>query len=141
MGYTTYNPSMPSFVGDLASLDQYPGGLEIEWADVPATAKYQDQDGKQFVKAGTLMAQHPTTKKIAPHQAAATGYSAVVGHLVSNAHKESKSDAITGYGVYTAGNIYENMLPEYLDAWWAATGKTASAALGFKHYLYADNRS
>lgn len=132
---------MPSFIGDLASMDQYPGGLEIAWDDVPVAAAYQDADGNKMIKAGTLMAQHPTTKKIAPHQEAVAGYSVVVGHLASNANSTAKSDAVTGYGVYTAGNIYETLLPEFADAWWAATGKAASAALGFKHYAYADSRS
>lgn len=141
MGYTEYNASMPAFIGDLASMDQYPAGLEIEWADVPVAAAYQDADGNKFVKAGTLMAVDPNTGKMIPHQIADVDYTDVVGHLASHAHMNSDTDAVTGYGVYTAGNIYETLLPEFNDAWWAATGKAASAALGFKHYTYADSRT
>ena len=141
MGYTSYNPAMPGFLGDRASLDYYPTGVEIAWADVIDDPAYVDLDGNKFVKAGTLMAIDPTTGKMIPHQIADVAYTDVIGHLASNAHEDSQTDALSGYGVYTAGNIFENLLPEFLDAWWAATGQAASAALGFKHYTYSDDRS
>lgn len=141
MGYTTYNASNPGFVGSDDSMHSFPGGVEIEWADVTDVAKYHDQNGKKFIKAGTLMARDPATGKMIPHQIADVSYTEVIGHLKSHAHSDSKTDAKSGYGVFSSGNIYENMLPEFADAWWAATGKAASAALGFNHFTYADNRS
>ena len=67
-------------------------------------------DGGYFIPAGTVM-DLLANGKIVP-AALGTGSVTAFGLLISNAEEDSRTDALTGYGVFRGGIFYENLLPE-----------------------------
>jgi hypothetical protein len=67
--------------------------------------------GLKSLSAGTVMVEISASKKICP-RASRPGSETAVGLLASGAHQDSKSDAVTGYGLFVGGVIYQNLLPE-----------------------------
>lgn len=94
----------PSFVADPNSL-QRGGGVTIDWD------KVAEQDGRKVVKAGTLM----TDGDMGAYPAAADASTATF-ILTTTASKDSKTDALTGYGDLRGGVVYKNLLPESSEA-------------------------
>lgn len=62
-----------------------------------------------------------------------------IGILVTSAQENSRSDSLTGYGVFVGGVFYENLLPDFEDGEW----ETIVTELGerFSFESYQDSRS
>lgn len=79
----------------------------IEAAD---TAVYAGV-GVKSLPAGTVMVEISASKKICPRASRPSSETAT-GFLASAAHQDSKTDALTGYGMIIGGTVYQNLLPE-----------------------------
>jgi hypothetical protein len=78
-------------------------------AILPGVIRGEELTGRH-VKAGTVV-DLTATGKIVPSSLGSAGLSAY-GVLATNADENSPTDAATGYGVYTSGSFYENLLPD-----------------------------
>lgn len=99
---------MPHWIADYNSIDLYGAGAPINWDAFPAGEKW-GQAGQRIVPTGTAVSV--VTGKIVPADGSADTF-----FLVSAAKEASKSDSISGYGLATAGNVYEAQLPDAAGA-------------------------
>lgn len=95
--------SSPHWVADYTSLDLHGAGAPINWAAWD-TAKY-GAAGQRTVPSGTAVSL--VDDKIVPADGRADTLL-----LMSDAKEWLPSDSISGYGLVTAGNIYEDQLPD-----------------------------
>lgn len=138
MGRTTVNIGRPGFVVDNSSMESN-GGRQIDWANVGAG--YVDANtGKKVLPAGTVVGELLGSGKISPRVVTTNP---ATGILKTNAVEDEESAALSGYGVYKGGVVFESLLP---DA--TGTPKTlpsamktelASAGCTFKYEAYADD--
>lgn len=93
--------------------------------------------GGKILKAGTVVAEDGTTKKIFPRSATA----AAKGILRTDAIEGDLSAAVTGYGVIIGGVIYENLLPVTPDSTTKTELNAVNVGTGFVWETYSDNRN
>ncbi len=145
MPWTNYTPSRPRFVADEKSITRVPGGRQIDWANVTAGAGVVpalNANGKKWLKAGTAVGDLLSTGKLRPRVVTTNP---AIGLLETDAVED---DAIlTGYGVITGGNVFENWLPDATGgppATLPAAIKTelnaAGVGTGFGFFIYTDTR-
>ena len=131
MPVTTSYPSLgrPKFVADEGSVMLLGTGAEIDWTAVAAV------NGIKSLPAGTLLYQHPGTKKVsvADSDGDPTPLPAM-GILVSDAD-DGLGQNKDFHGVYIGGHFYGNLLPVEPDA----DDLTALGAR-FVFATYADTR-
>jgi len=128
--------STPGFVADHRSTDLN-SGRQIDWANVPAG--YADAaTGKKLIRAGTVVSEM-ADGRLVPTADAVAGAGGAVGLLVSNAQEDHPAHALSGYGVYIGGVIYEELLPHAVTAG-MKTDLDASGT-GFAWETYSDNRA
>lgn len=84
--------------------------------------------GGYFIKAGTVM-DLLASGKVVPSELGTAGVTAF-GILISNAEEDSRTDALSGYGVFRGGIFWENLLPE-------ASGSPAVISSDWKTELLA----
>ena len=125
-----YQVSTPGFVADHASVSKSTG-RQFDWAEDA------DLDGVNRIREGTIVGER-ANGYIVP-LIGATGEPAPFGILISSAHRESRSDAKTGYGVIVGGVIYENLLAEYGEVGFEAA-RDALVGTGFVFETYEDDR-
>lgn len=97
---------IPGFVLDQSSVQLGQGRL-IDW--VAVTSGFGTA-GNRIIPAGTIVCLRPDGTLIPAALRTTEPYH---GILVDAAHENSRSDAITGYGVYRGGGFYANYLPDY----------------------------
>lgn len=123
------------------SLTVYPLSGAIEDA---ATATYTSTEAgggnnAKQIPGGTIMCALASGKMVPV--AAAPGAETAIGLLVGDAVEDEPQAALSGYGLYIGGAVYENLLPDY-GATDFATWKTELNAAGVGHFTwhtYADS--
>ncbi|WP_295818884.1 hypothetical protein [uncultured Deinococcus sp.] len=102
---------LPAFVADRATMNTFGTGVQIDFSKF-TDAKY-GVAGKRRVPAGTVI--EPVTDVGAPAYLCgpASGTAGKLALLLkTDAEEDSKVDALTGYGAYAAGVVYETLLPD-----------------------------
>ncbi|CAM4238537.1 hypothetical protein [Deinococcus marmoris] len=99
--------SMPQWIADYSSLDLHGAGAPINWAAF-TDAKFGTA-GRRFVPSGTTVSL--VAGKIVPADGTADTLL-----MMSDAREDSPADSISGYGLVTAGNVYEAQLPDSTGA-------------------------
>lgn len=141
MPRTTTVVSRPGFIADAHSIDRYPTGLQIDWANVSQT----DAEGRKFLLAGTSVGTLAAGGKLRPRVVTTNP---AIGLLETNAYEDDRNAAVTGYGVIIGGAVYENLLPDAtggppatLPAAIKTELQTAGVGTGFAFFTYADTRA
>lgn len=116
--------SMPHWIADYTSLDLHGAGAPMSWG-AWTDPKYGTA-GRRFIPSGTAVSL--VSGKIVP----ATGAQDTL-LLISDAREDSPADSISGYGLVTAGNVYESRLPDATGA--PAQLPTAVRAKATRFYL------
>ena len=95
--------------------------------------------GKKFLPAGTICGTLLGSGKISP-RVASTNPATVV--LQTDALEDDLSAALSGYGVFTEGHFYENLMPDAVAGVVPSAYKTELAAAGgkWRWSTYADDR-
>jgi hypothetical protein len=99
--------------------------------------------GEKTIPAGTVMAALSSGKMVP--RAALPGSETAIGILEATAVENSKSAALSGYGVIIGGSLYENLLPEasgspaVINSTYKTEMQTAGVGTGFAFFQYADN--
>lgn len=124
----TYSHAFPNFVADPHSMDHLGSGALVDFAAFPAGAVYGEA-GKKVIPAGTRVERDATTKKLIP---LAAGRPLL---LITDAVEGSRVAALSGYGAYTGGNVYAELLPGTLTA-----GERTALAPFFLLQPYGDVR-
>lgn len=143
MARTTSNVSRPGFVVDHNSIDLL-DGRQIDWDTV--AAGFANADGKKELPGGKLMVEQADGTLRPRSQDGVTALGAgesIAGLLASAAVEDSKTAALSGYGVIRGGIVYEDLLPDSGDANWAGTyrAELEGAGKGFDLQPYSDNRA
>jgi hypothetical protein len=133
---TTTVVSDPGFVADPHSIMRN-DGRQIDWTAVTAGATFGAAGSKRvpagwkmyYTAAGKLGPTDPTTGAVPAAEALA-------GILATDAVENSKTAALSGYGVIVGGVIYQDLLPQPT----AATANLTSVGTGFVLLPYADDR-
>lgn len=118
---------------------------DIESGDT-ATAPAIAGEGDKVIPAGTSMAVIAGSEKIAPRidrDISAEATETAIGLLASSAIEGEKHAALTGYGIYVGGVVYEELLPDDGDAEWedgTIPAELQAAGTGFVFETYADDR-
>lgn len=109
------------------------------WINDGATAVIGSAGAGRFIKAGTVM-DLLSSGKIVP-SALGTGGVTAIGILATNAEEDSRTDALTGYGLFRSGIFYENLLPEANPTTIDSNWKTELLARGghWQWDQYSDN--
>lgn len=124
---TTINPfHVAGFVADPASMDHLGSGMRVDFASF-TDASYGEA-GKRVIPAGTAVEQDLTKGALVPH---ATGRPLL---LIAEAVEDSRVAAVSGYGAYTGGNVYLDLLPA------ATQAKAAALTPHFHTQKYGDVR-
>lgn len=89
------------WIADLNSIALYGRGAPIDWS-LFTDAKYGTA-GKRRVPSGAAVKL--VNGKIGPADGTGTSYL-----MFSEANEDSKTDSISGYGLVTGGNVYEDFL-------------------------------
>ena len=128
----SYVMSTPGFVVDPHSIMR-DLGRQIDWANVPASF-VNASSGKKVIPAGTTVGvKTGSTAGVVPRSGldptvlGQEGETAV-GILETQAEEDSKSAAVSGYGVIVGGHLFENALPD-------ATGTPAVLPAAYKTEL------
>lgn len=132
----------PGFVADPPSMT-HNSGRQISWDDVPAA--YADDEGNKSIPAGTAMSQLASGQVVprVDRDVVAAPTEAAIGLLVSSAQENDRNAALSGYGIYNGGVVYENLLPDFEDAEWTdgtIPDELAAAGTGFAFETYEDDR-
>lgn len=125
MALKTYTGLLtPGFVVDQGSVS-LSTGRQIDWEALASDADYADH-----IPAGTIM-QDGADGKVKPLASGGTP----VGILVTRANRVSRSDSVTGYGMYVGGVFYSTLMPNFTSA--------AATALGPRYVFetYTDSRA
>jgi hypothetical protein len=101
----------------------------------------RSNDGK-FLAVGTVMVKTSAGKLIPRRDYSSTLSDVKINEvLASDAWENSKSAAKTGFGTYSSGLFYENLMPDAdVDGNLPSAYKTELEAVGFKFTDYSDNR-
>ena len=143
MARTTTNVSRPGFIVDPQSVDLL-DGRQIDWDTV--AAGWANSNGDKELPGGTLVVIQAdgTLRPRADDGVAALGAGEEIGGLLATAAVEnSKTAALSGYGVIRGAIVYEELLPDYGNANWAGTyrAELIAAGKGFDLQPYNDNRA
>lgn len=93
----------------------------------------------KHLKAGTVV-DLLASGKVVPSSLNTGGGVTAYGILITNADEFSETDAASGYGVFTSGSFYENLLPDNANAAFATWKTELLARGGFWLFdTYADN--
>jgi hypothetical protein len=138
MPRTTKTIGTPGFVVDNESMESN-DGRQIDWANVSNT--YLDAtSGKKVLPAGTVVGELLGAGKISPRVVTTNP---ATGILKTTAIQDDPSAALSGYGVYEGGVVYEALLPQASGSprVLPSAFKTELAANGctFKFRKYADD--
>lgn len=138
MGRTDYNLSTPGFVCDNNSMRKN-SGRQIDWANV--AAGYVDADsGLKTIPAGTVMsASDAGDGSVLPDANGSHVTGNPIGVLVSTAIEDDESAALSGYGIYVGGVVYEDLLPESVGGTSPNHSDLQSNGLTFQFETYADS--
>ena len=139
MPRTNYAVSRPHFIADHKSMEGN-SGRQIDWANVPAG--YVDAaTGKKVLPAGTVVGELLGAGKISPRVLTTNP---ATGILQTTAVQDAPEHALSGYGVYVGGVVYEALLPDAAGSprVLADAIKTEldTARCTFKYERYEDNR-
>lgn len=143
MDRTSQNLSRPSFIVDYYSLN-HDNGHQIDWATVVDDGTY-GPSGEREIPAGTIMFEQADGTIVPRAQADIVnnpGHTAA-GVLVSNANEDSKTDALTGYGLIKGGILFDNLLPDYGNADFGTFQTELEddpSTTGYGWRTFADNR-
>jgi len=132
MNRNNYNLGRPSFILDQHSMMTI-DGRQVDWANVPAG--YIGANGQKQLKAGTVISEMPDGR-VVPTGVAGAG--AAIGLLATDANQGALYEALSGYGVYVGGVIYETLLPQPLDA--GLRDALNASGTGWRFEAYADTR-
>jgi len=103
--------ALAAFVADRASMDTYGTGIQLDFSKF-TDAKY-GAAGKRIIPAGTVVSPTKEAGKPALLCGPGTGTAGDL-HLIlkTDAEEDSTVDALTGYGAYSGGVVYETLLPD-----------------------------
>lgn len=133
MSRKNYVLSTPGFVANTAVVDENTG-RQVDWDATPTAF---GAVGEKKLPAGTIVAEQ-ADGTIVPRAGSALQAS---GILIAPAEEGNLADAKTGYGVYTGGIIYSNILPDRADAAFATMLTELRAnGTGFVWQTYQDQR-
>ncbi|AWN22205.1 hypothetical protein DKM44_02280 [Deinococcus irradiatisoli] len=103
--------ALPAFVADRASMETFGTGVQLDFTKF-TDAKYGTA-GTRRIPAGTII--EPVTTVGAPAYLCGPA-SGTAGNLAlilkQDAEEDSKADAVTGYGAYSGGVVYQTLLPD-----------------------------
>lgn len=96
--------------------------------------------GPKVLKAGTAIGEALGSGKISPRVASTNP---ATGYLVSTAIEDDKSAALSGYGVYIGGVVYEDLLPDASSGTVPSGIKSELVTAGctFQYEAYSDDRA
>lgn len=143
---SSFNNSLAAFVADPASIEQIPG-RRVKWSAV-SEDYIVAATGKKRLPAGTAVGEF-ADGEVAEDGGIDAGASpdetaTALGLLVSDANEDAPEEALSGYGIYVGGVMYENLLPDSSgDPQVLPTQmKTdlATAGCTFKFVVYVDSR-
>lgn len=121
-----FTETLAGFVADPASMDHHGSGVIVNFAAF-TDASYGTA-GSRVIPAGTVGELDATSGEFVPHT---TGRPLL---LATDAVEGSRVAALSGYGAYTGGNVYVDLLPA------ATQAKAAALAPHFYLQTYADVR-
>jgi len=123
MGRTSITGSSPGFVVD-PNATARSDGRQIDWVNV-SDDFIPEGLTKKRIPAGTILAENAAGKVI-PRKDVAAAFianpsdwpeaSTAVGLIVSDAVEDSKTAALSGYGMFIGGVFYEDLLPDREEA-------------------------
>lgn len=115
--------ALPAFVADRGSMETFGTGIQLDFTKF-TDAKYGTA-GKRIIPAGTIIEPTGEAGKPAYLCGPASGTAGKLALILKyNAEEDSTADALTGYGAYSGGVVYETLLPEA-----SGNPRTLSAAL------------
>jgi hypothetical protein len=123
--FTERDPMTPGFVADHGSVSRLGGGAQVDWASV-SNDYIDDVTGKKVLPAGTVVGSLLGDGLISPRVVTTNP---AIGILETVAHEDDP--CISGYGVLTGGQFWENLLPD-------ATGNPKTLASAVKTELNAN---
>lgn len=149
MARTTHNVSRPGFIVDPNSVDLL-DGRQIDWDTV--AAGWANSAGKKELPGGTVMVEQADgtiIPRVDQGDADMGAGESIAGLLATAAVEDSKTAALSGYGVIRGGIVYEDLLPDSDNALWADAGvntgplrdELIAAGKGFDLQPYSDNRA
>lgn len=138
MGRTEFTLSTPGFVCDNNSMRKN-SGRQIDWANV--AAGYVDEaSGLKVIPGGTVMSESDVGNgSILPSANGAHVSGDPTGLLVSTAVEDDPSAALSGYGEYIGGVVYEDLLPDSEDGVSPYKADLQDNGLTFQFEVYADD--
>lgn len=137
MPRTEFNLSTPGFVCDNNSMRKN-SGRQIDWDGVD-DSRVDETSGKKVIPAGTAVSvsTNDATKIVPSADTDATGNA--IGLLVSNAVEDDPSAALSGYGVYIGGVVFEDLTPDGADGSNAFKAELATSGCTFQWERYSDS--
>lgn len=137
MGRTTANISTPGFVVDNNSMRSN-SGRQIDWDGVD-DSRIDAASGKKVIPAGTAMSvsTNDATKIVPSADTDATGNA--IGLLKTTAIEDDPSAALSGYGVYIGGVVFEDLTPDGIDGSNAFKSELATSGCTFQWEAFADS--
>lgn len=99
----TFTHKFPNFVADPHSMDQLGTGAQVDFTAFTDAAF--GTAGTKVIPAGTRVEINATSKKLVP---LTTGRPML---LITDAVENSRVAPLSGYGAYTGGNVYKELLP------------------------------
>ncbi len=137
MGRTTANISTPGFVVDNNSMRSN-DGRQIDWAGVD-DSRIDATSGKKVIPAGTAVSvsTNDANKVVPSADTDATGNA--IGLLKTTAIEDDRSAALSGYGVYIGGVVYEDLTPDGIDGSNAFKAELATSGCTFQWEAYNDD--
>lgn len=124
------------------------GATSVTVEAVPTALEDNDEaivggSGSKVVPAGTVMAEL-SSGKLVP-RAIRPGSETAIGILETNATEDSRTDALSGYGLIVGGVLYENLLPEasgspaVINSTYKTELQAAGVGTGFAFRQFSDN--
>lgn len=137
MGRTTANISTPGFVVDNNSMRSN-SGRQIDWDGVD-DSRIDAASGKKVIPAGAAMSvsTNDATKIVPSADTDATGNA--IGLLKTTAIEDDPSAALSGYGVYIGGVVFEDLTPDGIDGSNAFKSELATSGCTFQWEAFADS--
>lgn len=144
---TSSSHTLPAFIADPGFVRREPGGRTIKWAAVSDTF-IVEATGKKRLPPGKIMSELAdgqiieyggTDATVSPDETP----TAAIGLLATEANEEGAAEGISGYGLITAGVVWENLLPDATAGDLSNGEKSALASGGasFQYRDYSDDRA
>ena len=139
MSRTTTRVSRPGFTVDPKSVD-LTSGRQIDWANVADS--FKNANGDKVLPAGTVVGELLGAGKVSPRVATTNP---AVGLLATEAVENSKTAALSGYGLMVGGVFYENLLPDATGTPKVLLGavktELSASGSGYAFEQYGDSRA